>query len=298
MTWSQALSESTGATVFLKNEHFQHTGSFKLRGALNKVLSLSSREKEKGVIAASTGNHGLGVAYAARIAGVPAAIYVPETASPIKVRGIAALGAEVRLVSGDCLEAELTAKKVAATQDQVFISPYNDIDVIAGQGTLGKEMLEQVSDLDAVFVSVGGGGLISGIAGYLKAMKPNVTIVGCWPKNSPILLEWIKAGRAIDVPEFPTLSDATSGSPETDTITFPYCQKWIDETVVVSEEEIGDSIRLIAESESSMIEGSAAVAVASLIRAGKAFRGKRVGVLLCGRNIDFGKFRSLIAPSH
>lgn len=293
-TLSNHLSSLIAGQVYLKNEHLQYTGSFKLRGALNKVLSLDSSEKKRGVIAASTGNHGLGVAYASQLAGVSASIYVPETASLLKLKGISFLGAKIRSVAGDCLKAELLAKKVAHERKQIFISPYNDLTVIAGQGTLGLEVHQQCGSLDAIFVSVGGGGLISGVAAYLKQVNPTIAIVGCWPKNSPIMLEWMKAGRAIDVPELPTLSDATAGAPESDTITLPYCQQWIDESVLVSEEEIRNAIRLMAQSESWIVEGAAAVAVAGLIQKKDIWMGKKIAVLLCGRNIDFEKFRSTI----
>lgn len=293
-TLSPVLSELTSGQVHLKNEHLQYTGSFKLRGALNKILSLSTDEKKKGVIAASSGNHGLGVAYSAKLTQVSATVYVPESASPMKLKGITFLGGKIKTVPGECLKAELTAKENAREKGQIFISPYNDLDVIAGQGTIGLELAEQIKDLDAVFISVGGGGLISGVAGYLKSVNPKITVVGCWPENSPVLLECIKAGKVIDVPESSTLSDGTAGSVEPDTITLNLCRKWIDQSALVSEEEIKNAIRLIAESESWIIEGAAGVAVASLIQKKDQFRGKKVAILLCGRNIDYKKFKGIL----
>lgn len=294
---SYRLSEFTGASVYLKNEHLQLTGSFKVRGALNKIRGLTSEEKRRGVIAASTGNHGLGVCYAAQLEGVPATIYVPEGASPKKLKGIHDLHGKVVSVSGDCLTAETLARVAAAENNQVFISPYNDSDVIAGQGTIGLELMQQVSDLDAVFMSVGGGGLISGIGSYLKNFNPKVRVIGCWPKNSAALYQSLEAGKIISVQEWPTLSDGTAGGVEENSVTFPICQQVIDEKVMVSENEILAAIRKVAESESWLIEGAAGVALASLIQTKDQWRGKNVAVILCGRNLDSTRLNEIFGAN-
>lgn len=210
---SFTLSEQTGAHVFLKCEHLQRTGSFKFRGALNKILSLSESERAKVVIAASTGNHGLGVAFAAKIVGIPATIYVPHDASPMKLKSIQALRTDIRICDGDCLVAETEARKVAENEGRVFISPYNDQTVIAGQGTIGLELFQQNKNIDAVFVSVGGGGLISGIASYLKQQSPTTQIIGCYPENAPIMVECIKARKKISL--FPSNQPCRMPQPET-----------------------------------------------------------------------------------
>lgn len=295
LTLSRFLSEKLGVEVYLKNEHLQHTGSFKLRGALNKILSLTSEEKQRGVIAASTGNHGLGVAYAASLAGVEATVYVPENASPVKLKAITSWGAKLIRVPGDCLLAELSARRAATQFYQTFISPYNDLTVIAGQGTIGLEISDQGPPMDAVFVSVGGGGLISGIATYLSEVSPGISVVGCWPENSPVMMEALKAGRVIPVEERPTLSDATAGGIEENCVTLPLCQKLIHEQILVTEQEIQNAIREIAEHEHWMIEGSAGVALASLMKNSDRYKGKRVAVVLCGRNIALGKFNEVIS---
>ena len=292
---STVLSEKTSANVFLKCEHLQKTGSFKFRGALNKVLSLTEVEKSRGVLAASTGNHGLGVALAAQMAGIQATIYVPKDISSMKLSAIRSLGANIDKTSEDCLEAEITARNVSKQTGQIFISPYNDRDVMAGQGTIGHELFIQNPKLDAVFISVGGGGLMGGIASYLKHINPNVHIVGCWPENSPILYECLKAGKIIPVAEEPTISDATAGGLEKKSVTFDICKNVIDQSILVSEAEIYAAMRLIAETERWIIEGAAGVAVAAFFKVSHQFQGKSVAIVLCGRNISFDKFRKVIA---
>lgn len=282
--FSHSLSEMGRCRVHLKLEQIQHTGSFKLRGAANKVLSLRGPELEAGVVAASTGNHGLGVCYAARQAGARATIYLPNGVSESKISMIRALGGEIVPAGDDCLAAELAAREEARRSGRVFISPYNDIDVIAGQGTIGVEMERQISGLDAVFISVGGGGLIAGAAAWLKSVNPRIRIVGCWPENSPVMCECLRAGRIIEVPEKPTLSESTAGGVEPGSITFDLCQQLIDEMVLVGEDEILAALRLVAERERWAVEGSAGVAVASFIRVAGSFTGCNVAILLCGRN--------------
>ncbi len=182
---SVALSGRLGSTVLLKSEHLQPTGSFKYRGATNRVRSLSDEQRQRGVITASTGNHGLAVAQAGMLAGVGVTVYVARSAAAAKRAAIAALGATLVVVEGPTIEAEVTARRDAAAQDKVFISPYNDAAIVAGQGTAGMELAEQAPDLDAVFVAVGGGGLIGGIGTALRRIAPKAEIVGVWPENTP-----------------------------------------------------------------------------------------------------------------
>ncbi|MBI1765012.1 MAG: threonine/serine dehydratase [Acidobacteria bacterium] len=291
--YSRALSELTGCHVWLKLEHLQHTGSFKLRGAANKLLSLSAEERARGVITASNGNHGIAVCYAARQLGVPVRVFMRNGVPELRVALIRALGGEPVFFGDDSLKAEMQARTVAGQRGQVFISPYNDAEVIAGQGTIGVELAEQLETLDAVFVAVGGGGLIAGIATYLKEVRPKVKIVGCWPENSPVLYECLKAGRIFDVPELPTLSDSTAGGVEPDALTFEPCQRLLDEHVLVSEDEIKHAMRLVLEKERWVIEGAAGVAVAALLKSAERFRGQHVVAVLCGRNIAAERLREL-----
>jgi len=290
------LSEHLQAEIYLKNEHVQYTGSFKLRGATNKILSLSEEQRQAGVVAASTGNHGLAVAFAARRFGVRAKVMAPAKASPRKLGAIRAMGVEVETVVGDCLAAELTAKEMARRQGRVFISPYNDPEVVAGQGTIGIELNEQIPGLDAVLVAVGGGGLISGIGGVMKRLNLKIKVVGCWPENSRIMYESLKAGKIIDFPESDTISDATAGGLEPGSITFDLCARLIDDHVLVSEQEIRAAMTIIAREEGWIIEGAAGVAVAAVLKQKDRLRGKKVAVVLCGRNIDFEKFKQVVCP--
>jgi threonine dehydratase len=287
---SRPLSADLGCSVLLKNEHLQPTGSFKIRGATNKIRILGTAAQRTGVTTASSGNHGQAVALAGSRAGIPVTVYVGAAASRPKVDAIRALGAELVVVDGPPLEAELLARRQAAAQGKVYISPYNDLDVIAGQGTLGMELVEQAPDLDAVFISVGGGGLISGVGTALKALNPRIQVVGVWPENSPCMLKAMQAGQIVDVEEQETLSDGTAGAVEPGSVTLALCRDVIDETVTVSEAEIGRAMRMIADAEHWIVEGAAGVALAGLVKRAESFRGQKVAVVLCGRNIALEKF--------
>jgi len=280
----------SGCEVYLKCEQLQHTGSFKFRGASNKVRLLDEVQRRQGVITASSGNHGQGVALAGKTAGVPVTVYAAASASSLKLDTIRALGAEVVTVDADPLSVELEAARQAQVQGKLFISPYNDLQIIAGQGTIGMEIHEQLPDVDAVFVAVGGGGLVSGIGTALKHLNPNVEIVGCWPANAPTMERSLAAGEIIEMEESDTLSDGTAGGIEPGSITFALCQRVIDRTVLVSEQEIREAMQAIARFERWIIEGAAGVAVAGALKLATKYQGKRVAVVLCGRNIVLEKF--------
>ena len=281
-----SLEYSVDLGAWLKLEHLQRTGSFKFRGACNRIALLTPAQAAAGVVTASNGNHGLGVAAAAQARGVASQVFVSSHVSPRKARRIEALGARLHRAGDDPLSAELAARGAAEEAGRVFISPYNDIDVMAGQGTIGVEMLRQLPELDAVFVAVGGGGLIGGIGGYLKEARPSVEMVGCWPENSPVMYECMRAGRVVDVPERPTLSESTAGGLEPGSVTLDVCRRIIDRTVFVSEEEIRDAMRLVLRTEHWLIEGAAAVAVAAFRKDAARYEGKRVAIVLCGRNLS------------
>jgi len=283
--YSIHLSRMGETDVYLKLEHLQNTGSFKLRGATNKILSLDSEQLRKGVIAASTGNHGMGVCYAARQAGTTATIYLPRNISGQKLAKIEQLGGIPVLSNDGCLDAENSARAASNESGQVFISPYNDPQVIAGQGTIGVELARQLNRIDVVFVAVGGGGLISGIAMYLKSVNPRVRVVGCWPENSRVLYESLCAGRIIEFPEELTISESTSGGVEDGSITFPLCQQLIDDYTLVAESEIREAMRLIFTKEHRIVEGAAGVAVAAYLKKRRACAGQNVVIILCGGNI-------------
>jgi len=291
---SKYYSSLTRANVFFKCENLQHTGSFKARGALNKLLSLDQSERARGVVSASTGNHGAAVAFAATKVQTRALIFVPEGAAASKLAAIERLGGEVRLYGDDSVEAERHARRYAEEQELVFVSPYNDPQVVGGQGTIGLEVAEQLPAVDAVFASVGGGGLIAGIAAAMKHLRPDSRIVGCWPKNSQVMLRSIEAGQILDLPSEPTLSDGTAGGVEAGSITFPLCRDLIDDFETVSEAEIADHMRQFMTAHHQLIEGSAAVPIAAMVKRGKEFAGQNVVVVLCGANIDLGALRGVL----
>ena len=291
---SPALSEATGAEILLKLENLQHTGSFKLRGATNKLLSLSEEERRRGVVAASSGNHGAAVAFAGRRLGVPVTVFVPAGASAAKTDAIRRYGADVREHGTDGLDTELHARAFAADSGMPYVSPYNDTAVIAGQGTIGRELRRQAKSLDAIVVSVGGGGLIAGIAADVKAHFPSVRVVGAVPANSPVMAASIRAGEIVQTPVLPTLSDGTAGGIEPGAVTFELCQALVDEWVEVSEAEIGNAMRHCLMIEHLLVEGSAGVAVAASIRCADGLRGARVAVVLCGANIAADTLRDVL----
>jgi len=291
---SHTLSARYHCDLFFKEEHLQHTGSFKFRGASNKIRLLTSAQQAQGVITASSGNHGQGMALAGAMAGVPVTVFATATASALELNAIRSYGAQVITLEKDSLSVELEAAATAARQQITFVSPYNDPDVIAGQGTVALEIADEQPDLDAVFVSVGGGGLISGIGTVMKHVSPATRIIGCWPAASTAMYSSIQAGKIVEPQELETLSDGTAGGLEPGTITFPICQQVIDDFVLVSEEEIRAALATLARHERWMLEGAAGVAMAAFMQQAERWRGKRVAVVLCGRNITTEKFLGAI----
>lgn len=272
--------------AMLKLEHLQHTGSFKFRGASNKIALLTPEQAAAGVITASNGNHGLGVAAAAKARGICAEVWVSQHVAPAKAARIEALGATLRRAGDDPLSAELAARRAAEESGKVFISPYNDLDVAAGQGTVAVELSRQLPRIDAVFVSVGGGGLIGGIGAWFKAVSPETEVIGCWPEHSPVMYECMRAGRVIDVAERPTLSESTAGGLEPESVTLDLCRRVVDRSVLASEEEILSAMQEMLEREHWVIEGAAAVALAAWTREAERWQGKTAVVVLCGRNVS------------
>lgn len=280
------LEYSAELGAYLKLEHLQHTGSFKFRGASHKIALLAPDQAAAGVVTASNGNHGLGVAAASRARGIAAEVFVSSHVSASKARRIEAMGARLHCAGDDPLTAELAARRAALATGRVFISPYNDLDVVAGQGTIAVELHQELPHPDAVFVAVGGGGLIGGIGEYLKAVSPQTEIVGCWPRNSPVMHQCLHAGSIVEVAEQPTLSESTAGGLEPGSVTFDVCRRVIDRGVLVSEDEILRAMRLVLEIEHWVIEGAAAVAVAAFLQEASRWRGKNVIILICGRNVS------------
>lgn len=291
---SPALSELADADVYVKLENLQHTGSFKARGAVNKIRALSDAQRYAGIVAASTGNHGAAVAFGLGQLGMSGIVFVPENAAPAKVDNIRRLGAEVRFFGAEGGATETHARAFAEKQGMTYVSPYNDWDVIAGQATIGIEIARQAPGVEAVVASLGGGGLIGGIAGYLKAVDPGVTIVAASPRNSKAMMESVRAGRVVETVHLPTLSDGTAGGVEEETVTFELCRRLVDEFVDVDEDAIKSAMRLFIESHHMLLEGAAGVAIAGLLAAKSRLAGRTVVVVICGANIGADRLKEAL----
>ncbi len=297
LDYSSSFSRMTGSKVYLKCENYQYASSFKVRGALNKLLSLTAKQHEQGIVAASTGNHGAAVAFGLKKLNIPGSIFVPLNASQTKINNIKNYNVPVKLYGNDCLITEMYARDYAKLNNIIYISPYNDSKVIGGQGTIGIELSNQLKDIDAIFVPVGGGGLIAGIAGYIKETLPKTTIIGCLPENSPVLYESIQAGKIIEIETKPTLSDSTAGGLEPESITFELCQKYVDNYILVSEQEIKFAILSMIENQHILIEGGAAVALAAFLKEYKRYQNKNVVIILSGANISLEALKSSLSEN-
>jgi threonine dehydratase len=283
-----AATEQCGTEILLECEHQQKTGSFKVRGALAKLLSLSGEQRDRGVVAASSGNHGLGVAHALSALGGNGIVCVPSHASPVKVAAIRRYGVDVRVMGREPAETESLARLAAAEDQLSYISPYNDLDVIAGQGTVGEEIVQQLGGrtVGAVVVAVGGGGLISGIGAAIRSVLPGVRIIGASPVNDAAMAASVRAGRVVRVDTRPTISDGTAGGLEEGSITVPLCTELVDEWVLVTEPEIHSALRFMIDTEHQLIEGAAAVAVAAGLKTGRSSDGQPMVIVSCGANIS------------
>ncbi len=291
---SPFLSRLTGGDVYLKLENTQITNSFKLRGAVNKLLSLDDDERARGIVTASTGNHGAATAWALARFGIAGTIFVPNTASLAKIENLRRLGANLEFAGDDCVDTEIFARRTAEESGRVFVSAYSDPKIVGGQGTIGIELERELDAFDAVIAPVGGGGLIAGIAGYLKAKKPDIEIIGCQPRNSAVMYESIKVGELVERELLPTLSDGTAGGIEPGAITLDACREMVDDFVLVDEEEIGAGIRTLIETHCMLVEGAAALSVAALQKAAPRFEGQRVVLILSGARISLDTLRSVL----
>ena len=283
-----ALSATTGVEVYAKLENLQHTGSFKYRGALNRLLTLTVDERARGVAVASSGNHGAAAARALRELHVDGVVFVPESASEAKLDRIRREGVDLRFAGRDGLETELYARRWAAEQGRFYLSPYNDPEVIAGQGSIGVELLDALPDIDAVVVAVGGGGLMAGIASVLRTAKPDLRVVGAQPAASAVMARSVVAGEVVDAEDGPTLSDGTAGGIEADAVTLPLHQALVDEYVLLSEFEIAQALARFHAEEGMLVEGAAALAFAAILARAEQLAGMRVAAIVCGGNIAPG----------
>jgi threonine dehydratase len=293
-------TESGAAEVRLKLESVQPTGSFKLRGAENKVALLAHEQLAPRLVTASTGNHGVAVAHAAARHGLELTILVGASISPAKLERLRALETDrctVEVFGRDPDEAETEARRREEAGHAAYVSPYNDPEVIAGQATIGLEILEDWPECDAMLVPVGGGGLISGIGLWAKSVRPDLRLVGVQPEASPPVYSYLESGTTRPMPIAPTLADGVAGNLERGSITLRMCRQHVDECVLVSEDEIADALRWAIDVPHLLLEGSAVLGVAAL-RAGKlsSLAERRVAVVVTGRTIDRGALASILRP--
>lgn len=298
LTTSAALSARCGQTILLKNEHQQLTGSFKLRGATNAVLSLSNDERQRGVCAASTGNHGRALAHAAKAAGTRAVICMSSLVPSNKVAAIEALGAEIRIIGKSQDDAQVEIDRLVAEDGLAEVPPFDRAEVIAGQGTLGLEVVEDAPDLDAVLVPLSGGGLIAGVALAIKTLSPKTRVIGVCMERGAAMVACLAAGRPVAVEELETLADSLGGGIGlANQHTFEMVRGLVDETVLLTEQEIAEGIAHAYAEEREVIEGAAAVGIAALL-SGKFTAKGPTAIVLSGKNIDMGVHGQIIAGTH
>ncbi len=297
LEYSRPLSK-LGARVYLKLENIQLSGSFKIRGVFNKLLSVVNGNENAVFVTASTGNHGAAFAHAINTLNLKGIVFLPENASPAKIRDIKQYDIDLRFYGRDSVETERFARKFADENGFQYISPYNDPKIIGGQGTIGIELERQLGDIDRVIVPVGGGGLISGIAGYLKDAMPSIKIIGVQPENSAVMYHSIKAGRILEMESKPTLSDGTAGGIEEGTITFELCRKYVDDFFLVSEEDIAKSILFILERHHLLIEGAAALPVAAYLNNIDEFEGENVVLIISGCRIGLDVLKRILSSTY
>jgi threonine dehydratase len=291
---SPPLSRIGHANVFFKCENMQITNAFKLRGAMNKVLFLEEKEKKNGVTTASTGNHGSAVAYVLDKFNIKGWIFLPENAAASKIEIIRGYGADLRFHGDDCLKAELKAKQEARKHEMVYISPYNDMKIVGGQGTIGVELMRQNDKIDTVICPVGGGGLIAGIAGYLKSVNKNIEIIGALPQNCPYMYEAIKAGKIVDIEAKPTLADGVEGALEPGTVTLDICRECVDDYILVSEDEIREALLMIIGKHFMLAEGAGALSTAAFLKESKRFANRNAALIISGGKIGLEKLKEIL----
>ena len=291
LIYSPIFSEESGNQIYIKPENLQKTGAFKIRGAYNKINKLTEEEKKRGVIASSAGNHAQGVAYAARELGIKAVIVMPKTTPLIKVQSTKKYGAEVVLYGDVYDDAYQKAKELEAQEGYVFVHPFDDIDVLEGQGTIALEILEEMPDAEVIVVPIGGGGLISGIAAAAKMIKPDIKIIGVEPSGAASATEALKKNKVVTLPEANTIADGTAVKRIGD-LTFNCIKQYVDEVVTVDDYELTEAFLLLAEKHKIIAENSGILPLAALKKLSE--RGKKVVPVVSGGNIDVLMISSMI----
>jgi threonine dehydratase len=289
----KALSRITHSHISLKMEHWQRTGAFKIRGALNRMLQLSEEEKSHGVITASAGNHGLGVAFASELLKMKARIVLPVSASPAKIKMLQLFGVDIVQAGRDYDESEDVAYRIEQDCDLTFIHAFEDAHIIAGQGTIAMEILEDLQETDVILVPVGGGGLISGIAIAAKQIKPEIKIIGVQSEASPAMYRALKANRAIESPIEKTIADGLAGRLVSPNI-LQTVQHYVDDMLLVTEGDIVKAILFLFENSRTIVEGAAAVGVAAILSKQISVEDKKCVIVLTGRNIDTETIKEIL----
>ena len=292
---SMYLSDKIEGEVWLKLDSMQRTSSFKFRGAINKILSLTEAELDRGIVSASTGNYALAVAEAVRIRNRRAIIYVAKDIEPSRLGLLRSHGLDLVIHGEVAWDAEKEARRVGDEEGKIYVSPYNDPIVVGGQGTCGYEISQQLPDLDAAFLACGGGGLLTGSAGWLKSHNSDVEAFGVSPANSPVMYESMRTNKMVEMDTQPTLADTCAGGIDLDSITLDLCRRYVDEIVLLTEKEIEVSIRLLFEQHRLVTEGSGALSIGGLLKRKERFKGKKVVAVVCGRNVNLEVFKKIIA---
>ena len=286
LEYSHFLSDLSGGEVWLKLENQQHTGSFKIRGATNKLLQLSEEEKRRGIVTASSGNHAQGVGYAGKILGLDSTIVVPTYTPRVKRDAIELFGVELIIHGDEYMEAERFSRDLEARLGKTHISAYNDLDIIMGQGTVGLEIAEEMPNIDKVLVPVGGGGLISGVSCALKTMDTSIEVLGAQSVASPVMHESLKQGRIVDMDLEDSYAEGLHGGIEGNSVTFELCRKYVDEVILVKEDTILRAIGKVLVEQHQVIEGAAAVGVAAILENPERYNDEKVCIVISGGNIE------------
>jgi threonine dehydratase len=294
LEFSRHLSDLIEGEVWLKLDLVQRTASFKYRGAINKILSLTEEELDRGIVSASTGNYALAVGEAMRQRGRRATIYVAKDMEESRLNILRSHGLNLVIHGELAWDAEAEARRVGEEEGKVYVSPYNDPNVVGGQGTCGYEISEQLPDVDAALFACGAGGLLTGSSGWLKHHNPSVETYGVSPANSPVMYESVKADKMISMDTEPTLADTCAGGVDLDSITLELCRRHVDEILLLTEDEIAAAIRLLFYEHRLVAEGSGALGIGGLLQRKESFKGKKVVAVVCGRNVDLEVFKKII----